>query len=86
MVMSLVTVPDVHNTVEGRPLTARLEVNSQLLALVTWADRVTGPPAEPSDEGAASKAATVGGRAAATVSLIGLALAVLEPTTDRWKV
>ena len=58
--MSFVTVPDVHGTVEGRPPIGRVEEKSQLLALVTWADRVTGPPAAPSDEGAASKAATVG--------------------------
>ena len=82
----LVTVPEVQGTVEGRPVMAGVEENAQLVAPVTWAERATDPPAEPSDEGFAANAVTVGGPGAATMTLTAGALTVLEPVTARWKV
>ena len=58
------TFPDVHGTVEGRPLNVGLDENTQLLAPVTSADRVIFPPVEVSEVGVATNDVTVGGVAA----------------------
>jgi hypothetical protein len=54
------TVPLEHGSVAGSPTTGLFEVNVQLVALVTLADKVTAPPDEPSEGGVAAKEETVG--------------------------
>ena len=55
-----VTAPLVQGTVAGRPERAGLEEKTQLVALVTWAERPTDPPEAPREVGAAAKDDTVG--------------------------
>jgi hypothetical protein len=54
------TDPLEQGTVAGRPATAGLEEKTQLTAFVTSAERVTGPPAELSEDGVATKEETLG--------------------------
>jgi hypothetical protein len=65
----VVPVPGEQGTVTGSPTTACEAEKVQLVALVTCADRVTGPPEEPSDVGTALKEATTGGGVAAITTI-----------------
>jgi hypothetical protein len=83
--MESVTGPLVHGTVAGSPMMLSGEEKTQLVALATWADSATEPPAEPSLGGVAVNDVTVGGGMAATDSLT-FAVTVLVPATEISKV
>lgn len=55
------TTPVVHGVVAGNPATGLFEVNVQLVAFATPADKATRPPADVSEEGVAVKKAIEGG-------------------------
>ena len=55
------TVPFVQGNVEGSPATKGLEENMQVLALATWADKETEPPAESRVDGVTANDVSVGG-------------------------
>ena len=71
------TDPEVHGTVAGSPLMAGADEKTQDVALVTFADSDTRPPAEPRVLGVATKAVTVG--AVGVLETSGVALAAWDP-------
>ena len=73
-----VTRPFEHGTVAGNPASSGFEVNVQLTALVTWAERCNLPPAELIGEGDAAKAVTEVG----VPVMAPIGCATITPTVD----
>jgi hypothetical protein len=78
--------PEVQLTVAGSPVSAGVTENTQLVVLLTFADRVTRPPPDASAVGLALNEWMTGAALWATVTFIGVAVTVLVPTADSPKV
>jgi hypothetical protein len=85
IVTCLVTCPFEQAILDGRPVIFGVEENVQVFALVTFAESVTSPPAQVSEEGLALKSETAGCGSIPMRILIAWALTVVVPLTDRPK-
>jgi hypothetical protein len=79
------TDPAEQSMVLGRFVSAGLELSTHDAASVTFAERVTLPPADGSEAGETLKPAMVGAGSPPTVVVV-VAFTVLEPVTESLKV
>jgi hypothetical protein len=76
------TSPEMQGTVEGIPLIVCVEEKTQFVALVTFAESVTTPPMEVSEEGVTSNALTVGGEGFVAADFAGEVAEASEAAGD----
>lgn len=70
MVTGTETVPELHETVFGRPVSVGVEDSVQVVASVTWAETVTVPPGGPIETGVSVKLEMTGAVGADTVTVV----------------
>jgi hypothetical protein len=73
-VTDVVAVPEVHETLLGRPVTFGVAENTHVDAPVTEPASLTEPPVEPRIAGVAAKEPMVGAGGPATVTVTGVAV------------